>query len=109
MDVWFVSGTDVLAAVPEVQRFIKSEIETLNELGTNHLHVSNLLRKLELTYAYIDHIRFISINGYDSSYQSIILQYQDLDDMTKEERRAYIPEMLVVDMDDIIINDYIVD
>jgi hypothetical protein len=109
MDVWFVSGTDVLAAVPEVQRFIKSEIETLNDSGTNRLHVSNLLRKLELAYAYIDHIRFISINGYDSSYQSIILQYQDLDDMTKEERRAYIPEMLVVDMDDIIINDYIVD
>ena len=105
-DMWFVSGTDLLEAVPSVKRFIKEKIETVNEYGSNQLHISNLMREIEHTFSYVDHIRFRGINDYSTLYQSVKLRYQDLNDMSKEERRKYIPEFLVADLNDIIINEY---
>jgi hypothetical protein len=105
-DMWFVVGTDTLTVVQEIKQFIKERIETTSDNGTNVIHVSNLMREIEYNFSYVDHIRFRGFNDYDTSYQSIILKYTDIDDMTKEERRKYVPELLVIDIDDIVINEY---
>ena len=108
LDIWFVTGTDVITAIPELKRFIKSQIETINTKGMNSLFISNLMRKVEDTYTYVDHIQFKQINHYDCNYQSIRNYVTDLTDLSVEERRWYVPELLVCDIDDIIISDYYV-
>lgn len=106
-DIWFVDGTDLLTAVPKIKSYIKTKIETLNnETGTNQLHISNLMRLIESNFAFVDHIRFRGINQYSTDYQSIRLIYADINTMPKELRQKYVPEMLVVDTDDITINEY---
>jgi hypothetical protein len=104
--MWFTLGTDKSTVVPEIKQFIKEKIETLSDNGTNQLHISNLMRDIEQSFSYVDHIRFRGFNDYDTSYQSIVLKYTDIDDMTKEERRKYVPEILVIDIDDINITEY---
>jgi hypothetical protein len=105
-DMWFIGSTDALIVIPEIKQFIKERIETIAENGTNIIHVSNLMREIEHNFSYVDHIRFRGFNEYDTTYQSIILKYPNIDDMTKEERRKYVPELLVIDTDDIIITEY---
>lgn len=108
-DMWFVPGTDLLAAIPEVKEYIKKEVETINTASLNNLYISNLMRKIELNFAYVDHIIFNSINAYDSTYQAVKNSITDLKELTVEERRTYVPELLVIDVDDIEINDYTVE
>lgn len=105
-DIWFITGTDLLSAIPEIKEFIKTEVETINVSGMNSLYISNLMRKIESTYAYVDHIRFNSINGKPSTYQAVKNNTVDLSELTVEERRLYVPELLVIDTADITINDY---
>ena len=57
-DIWFITGTDLLDAVKKVKLFIKSQLENINEYGVNQLHISNLMRKIEQNFSYVDHIRF---------------------------------------------------
>lgn len=104
-DIWFIPGTYTIDAVPAVKKFIKNEIETINSSGLNNLYISNLMRKIELKFSYVDHIRFNNINGYDTRYQAV-KEIQDLDELTVSERRMYVPEFLVVDTDDITINEF---
>lgn len=105
-DMWFVNGTDTLMAVPEVKEFIKKEVESLNNEAFNNLFISNLMRKIETSFAYVDHIRFNNINAYDTDYQAVKSSVDNLDDLSVEERRFYVPELLICDIDDIIINEY---
>lgn len=105
-DMFFVAGTDTLSAIPEIKQFIKERIETISDNGTNQIHVSNLMREIEHKFTYVDHIRFKGFNNYNTDYQSIRLQYNDIDDMSKEERRKYVPELLVIDLNDIVITEY---
>ena len=105
-DVWYVQGTDVVNATPEVKRYIKNQIEVVNNKGMNNLYISNLMRKVENNFAYVDHIRFKEINYYDSTYQAVKNYVTDLDELTVEERRWYVPELLVSDIEDININEY---
>lgn len=105
-DIWYIPGTDPLAATPEVKRFIKEDIETINESGMNNLYISNLMRKIEQKFQYVDHIRFRGINDYNTTYQAVKNYVTDLNDLTVSERRSYIPELLVVAEDDILITEY---
>lgn len=107
-DIWFVSGTDTIQVKPIVRSFIRRNIEVINTSGYNNIFISNLMRKIELEFSYIDHIRFVQINTYSSDYQAVKHCVTDLNDLTVEERRWYVPEMLVVSDDNIIINDYFV-
>jgi len=106
MDVWFIPGTDLVVASNQVKEFIKEEVEKINEYGQNNLYVSNLMRKIENTFAFVDHIRFNSINAYDTPYQAVKNKTQDLSELSVPERRWYVPEFLVADIDRIIINEY---
>ena len=108
-DMWFIPGTDTLSVVPEIKQFIKTDVESINEKGMNNLYISNLMRKIEIQFAAVDHIRFKRINNYASDYQAVKNYIEDINELTVEERRYYVPELLVVDVDDIIINEYFVD
>lgn len=105
-DMWFVEGTDVTVLMPEVKAFIKSEVERINNRGLNSLFISNLMRKIESNFAYVDHIRFKQINNYDSTYQAVKNYTTDIDSLSVLERRFYVPELLVCDEDDIHITEY---
>jgi hypothetical protein len=107
-DMWFVNGTDTIQVIPIIRSFIKKNIEIINTSGFNNLYISNLMRKIELEFTYIDHIRFVRINNYPSDYQAVKHCVTDLNDLDVSDRRWYVPEMLVVDPEDIIINDYFV-
>ena len=103
-DMWFVQGTDLENAINEVKMYIKNRIESINNEGSNVLHISNLMREIETNYAYVDHIRFLKINNYDTNVQSLVLVFPTLDDMDKITRRKYVPELITCDLDDIHIN-----
>ena len=105
-DMWFVQGTDVTILVPEVKAFIKKEVEKINNKCMNNLFISNLMRKIELNFAYVDHIRFKNINSYDSTYQAVKNYTTDIDTLSVLERRFYVPELLVCDEDNIHITEY---
>ena len=108
-DMWFIPGTDTINVVEKIKYFIKEEIEKLNDTGVNFVHISNLMRKIEINFAAVDHIRFININNYPTTYQSVKVLVEDVNDLTKRERMIYVPEMLTVDLDNIIINEYVID
>ena len=109
-DIWYVPGTDPLEASAEVKDFIKSSVETLNERRMNSLYISNLMRKIEQSFSYVDHIRFNHINRYDTEYQAVKNYAVDLDtELTAEERREYVPEFLVIDLEDIHLSEYFID
>lgn len=103
-DMWFVKGTDLDNSINEVKMYIKNRIESINNDGTNILHISNLMREIETTYSYVDHIRFIKINNYITDVQSLVLVYPTLDDMDKNTRRTHVPELITCDLNDIHIN-----
>lgn len=107
-DMWFAQGTDLTTAIPEVKSYIKSEVENINENGVNNLFISNLMRKIESKFSYVDHIRFKQINKYDSTYQAVKNYAVDLNTLTVLERRFYVPELLVCDTENINISEYYV-
>lgn len=96
--------TDLITFTNEVKQFIKEYVEQINHDGYNNIFVSNLIRSLENNFAKIDHLKFISFNDYDSSVQSIKCAVTDLNELTKEERRRYVPEMLIANPENISIS-----
>ena len=107
-DIWYLSGTDIYTATPQVKQFIKSEVEKMNTNGTNNLYISNLMRKIEINFPFVNHIRFRTINNYDSTYQTVKNKVSDIEDLSVNERRFYVPEMLTIDLEDIVITEYFV-
>ena len=105
-DIWFVQGTDISSAITEVKYYIKEVVESVNEKGMNDLFISNLMRKVESRYSYVDHMRFKNINAYDSTYQAIKNRTTDISLLPVEERRWYVPELLVCEIEDISITEY---
>ena len=85
---------------------IKNYIETLNTSGTNELYISNLIKEIENQIPEIHHLKFLGINDYSTDYQTITSKAVDINELSKEERRDYVPEMLVVNLDDIKISTY---
>ena len=67
-------------------------------------YISNLIREIELNFPAVDHLKFMGINDYDTDYQTISVRETDLNNLTKEERRNYVPEMLVVAKDCILLS-----
>lgn len=100
-EVSLIEGTDEVKAETEIRDYIKTFIESVNTSGTNALYISNLIRNLENTFAYIHHLRFLGINDYDVMQQTITVKESDLNNLTKEERRSYVPEVLVCNHEDI--------
>ena len=104
--VWLISGVDPLVAGPELKNFIKSYIENINNIGTNDLYISNLIREIENNFAYVHHLKFRGLNGYPTDCQSIINTTISLNDLSKEERRHFVPDLLTINKNNIILTFY---
>ena len=85
---------------------IKQLIESINNDGTNDLYISNLIREIENNFAYVHHLKFEGLNDYPTDCQSIINTRISLNDMKKEERRHFVPDLLTVNKNNIILNFY---
>ena len=95
-NVWLITNTDPTFAEANLKTFIKEYIESINNEGTNDLYISNLIRAIENNFAYVHHLVFIGINDYDVSYQAIKNKAIKLTDLSKEERRHFVPELITV-------------
>lgn len=94
-------GTDSVKFSTEVRDFIKAFIERVNSSGSNDFYVSNLIKELENNFAEIHHMKFLGINDYSTDYQTISVKETDIKNLTKEERMRYVPEILVINSDEI--------
>ena len=113
--VYVTVGTDMVKAQSDLKSFIKDQIETLNKNGNNGFNISNLQREVENNFAYVDHTKFIGMNGevingeykktqamgYGTDYQSIKSIAVDIDTLDRDDRFAYVPEMLCINKDQI--------
>ena len=100
--VTLVDGADELSARKTITTFVKQFIERVNaENGANNLYISNLIRELENSIPSIHYLKFMGINDYDTNYQTISIKESDINNLTKEDRRNYVPEIIVVNPDDI--------
>ena len=100
--VTLVDGADELSARKAITSFVKQFIERVNaENGANNLYISNLIRELENSIPSIHYLKFMGINDYDTNYQTISIKESDINNLTKEDRRNYVPEIIVVNPDDI--------
>lgn len=113
--VYVTTGTDMVKAQTDLKTFIKERIETLNTNGNNGFNISNLQREIENNFAYVDHTKFIGMNGevingeykttaamgYGTDYQSIKCVAVDIDLLDRDDRFAYVPEMLCINKDQI--------
>lgn len=102
--VSIVSGTDDIDIRKNLKLFIKNFIEKVNSSGNNDLFISNLIREIETNFASVHHLKFMGINDYNTNYQTISVRTTNLNELTKEERRQYVPEILVADLDNIILS-----
>jgi hypothetical protein len=102
--VTLVEGSDEIEIKKQLIAFIKEFIEQLNSDGTNNLFISNLISAIENSFPAVHHLKFLSINDYDTSYQTISVKKTDLNTLTKEERRKYVPEILVIDSENILLS-----
>lgn len=83
--------------------FIKNYIEGINNKGYNSIYISNLIQAIENNFPDVKYLKFVRINNYDSSVQVIENKNSDLNLLSKEERRDYVPEYLTISLDDILI------
>lgn len=103
--VTLLDGADELTARRDLKTFIKEFVERVNvENGANNLYISNLIREVENKFRTVHHHKFLGINEYDTSYQTISVKEPDLNKLTKEERRNYVPEVLVVEPENILLS-----
>lgn len=100
-DVWLTTNTDHVYAETTLKTFIKEYIENINSEGTNDLYISNLIREIENNLAFVHHLKFKGINDYDTSYQAIKNRAISLNDLSKEERRHFVPDLLTVNRSNI--------
>ena len=84
--------------------FIKDYFEEVNDNGMNGIYISNLIQSLENEFDEIKYIKFISINGYNTFVQCVENSKVDIESLDKEERIAFIPEFLNIDIDNISID-----
>lgn len=106
LKIALVSGTNEQDSFKNIKKYIKSYVETLNDDGGNEFFISNLIQDLKNKFPEIDHLKFLGINDYDASIQSIRNNTKDLNTLSMEERRNYVPEFLVMNTDSIEITSY---
>ena len=60
-----------------------------------------MIREIEKNFRQVNHLRFKGINKYDTTYQAIENNAIDLDNLTKDERRNFVPDILVINKNNI--------
>jgi hypothetical protein len=90
--------------VRDLKIFIKEYIEGINNKGYNAIYISNLISAIQSNFSDVKYLKFVNINNYDSSVQVIENLGVDLNALTRDERRNYVPEYLTLGLDDITID-----
>lgn len=107
LTISFTVGLDNVAGFPDalnkIRSYIKNYVETLNDEGTTDFFISNLIRGLEETIPNIRYIVFNGINGYSTEYQAIKAITQ-VDNLSEDDMKRYVPEILTLDIDNISIS-----
>lgn len=87
--------------IPEIQKFTKKYIESVNNIdeGQNEFHLSVLMQKLHEEYDQIEYILFESINGYESGYQTLGTEIK-INEVTEPD---VIPEYLSIHVSDVVV------
>ena len=99
-----IIGADETKLISNMKNLIKSYIEGINDSGYNGIYISNCIRELENSLSDIMHLKFISINEYDSMVQIIDNVGFDPKTISRAELQAYVPEFLTIELDDINID-----
>lgn len=99
-----VFGAEPEELTRDLKIYIKEYIEGINEKGTNSIYISNLIQSIENDFPDVKYLKFVRINNYDSSVQVIDNVTVDLNNLTKEERKYYVPEYMTISLDDIVID-----
>ena len=86
---------------------IKLFFEGLDTGELRDIHISDLIHKIKENHPNVKYIRFLGFNNYDSNKQSIFLKYDDIKELTLNQLRPYVPELIRVDRDSIIITEEI--
>ena len=60
-----------------------------------------MMKTIENKFAYVHHCKFIGINHYEPKYQAVKNVTVDLNDLDKDERIKYVPEVLVANLENI--------
>jgi hypothetical protein len=102
--VWLTNGTDHMFATTELKQFIKEYIESINDDGTNSLYISNLIRSIENNFGYVHHLKFKGILDYNTDYQTITNTKIVLDNLSANERRKFVPDLLTINLNNIYID-----
>lgn len=103
--VTLYNGADEITVRRDLTNFIKQFVEKVNvENGGNDLYISNLIREIENNFSTVHYQKFLGINEYDTNYQTISIKEPDLNNLSKEERRNYVPEVLVVEPENILLS-----
>lgn len=89
--------------VQDMKMFIKEYFETINKDSNDGIFISNLIQELENTFSGIRYLKFVSINDYDNDYQSVENTAVDVTVLKKEDRIAFVPEYLNIELEDITI------
>jgi hypothetical protein len=89
--------------VQDMKMFIKEYFENVNKDANEGIFISNLIQELENTFSGIKYLKFVSMNGYTNDYQNITNAAIDITNLNKEDRIAFVPEYLNIELDDIFI------
>jgi DNA-binding protein Fis len=90
-----------------VTQEIKQYFETLNTNKPQNIYISNLIKLIESKHPNVDHLKFLGINDYDANQQYIRIKYEYIDDLSEEQLFPLVPEMVLVDYNDIILTEEI--
>jgi hypothetical protein len=85
----------------EIKRFF----EVLNTSKLQNIHISNLIHLIEQNHPNVNYLRFLGINDYDANLQSIRVKYDHIDELREDQLQIYVPEMIQVHLEDIIIHE----
>lgn len=102
-----VHGTDEATFINDVKYFIKDYIENVNESNENAIYISNLITELETKFSAIKYIKFDTIIGVPhkdgdlTTSQTVENVTVETDKLSPAELRAYVPEYLTIDVDDV--------
>lgn len=100
-----VPGANTEELINDIKIFIKEFIESINSSSSNSIFISNLTTALERNFSDISYMKFIGINDFDSSIQSLSdFTNDNLDVLNKSERMLYVPEFLTIKLSDINIS-----
>lgn len=102
-------GTNTDDLIRDIRLVIKNYIESINEAGGNAVYVSNIIQLIENQFSAVRYMKFGGIHKFEGSSTEIYpLDTQtienvtvDLDSLSSEERRNYVPEFLNISVEDI--------